>query len=56
MFDYTWLTDLMTEFGTSYPAYFEAAFADKIWALIPPLWFILLLALLNVYFEGGTEK
>lgn len=56
MFDYTWLTDLMIEFGQQYPAYFESSFAHQIQALIPPLWFVFLLAIINVYCDGGYEK
>lgn len=56
MFDYTWLTDLLIEFGRQYPAYFDACFADNLQALLPPFWFVLLLGILNGYFEGREEK
>ena len=56
MFDYTWLTDLLIEFGRQYPAYFESCFADNLQALLPPFWFLILFGLLYYPYERRQEK
>lgn len=54
--DYSWLTELLIEFGRQYPAYFEACFAGTESALLPPFWFVIIWGLLWYPFERRREK
>ena len=55
IYDYTWLAELLAEFGQSYPAYFETSFGSKLQALVPVFWFIVLWGATHPY-ERRKEK
>lgn len=55
-YDFSWLTNLMVDFGQSYPSTFENDFSGNIQALVNPFCFLLLFAFIKSFFTGGFEK
>ena len=55
IYDYTWLTELLTEFGQSYPVYFDATIGQQLQALVPGFWFIVLWGFTHPYERRKKE-
>ena len=56
IYDYTWLVQLLTEFGQKYPAYFDATIGDKLQVLVPVFWFIVIWGLTHPYERRENKK
>ena len=55
IYDYTWLTELLTEFGQSYPAYFDATLGQNLPAIVVGFWFIVLWGFTHPYERRGNK-
>lgn len=56
IYDYTWLVQLLTEFGQKYPAYFDATIGDKLQVLVPVFWFVVLWGFTHPYERRENRK
>ena len=55
IYDYTWLTQILAEFGQSYPAYFDATIGQQLQALVPGFWFRVLWGFTHPYERRKKE-
>jgi len=56
IYDYTWLVQLLTEFGQKYPVWFDVTIGDKLQVLVPVFWFIVLWGLTHPYERRENRK